>query len=126
MKKYLALVCIGVALLIAGCGEKPEDGSSIVPRFTITEAELDSWEEGNDFVKLTLTPVAAEGFAEFTKAHMNQKIDVFYGDRKLMSPEIKSEAKPPDVYLSKLDEAAKKDILRLMPPEKNGADKTTQ
>ena len=124
MKKYLILLSMGLALLVAACKEKAEDGTAVLPRFVISDVQLESWEEGQDFVKLTLTEEAGNGFAELTKENLNKKIDVYYGDHKLMSPEIRSAATPPDVYLMGLDDAGKKDIIKRLPPEKDDADRT--
>lgn len=118
MRKYLIVFFLGLTVCLSACGQNP--------RFTIEEAQLRSWEEGKDFVKVTLTDEAGADFTAFTQAHLDQTIDVYYGTRKLMSPKITSKATPPDIYLMGLDDAGKKEIIRFFPPEKDAADRTLQ
>lgn len=122
MKKYLILCSMALALVVAGCKEKTGNADSGLPRFTVTDDQLESWEAGQDFIKLTLTADAAAGFTSFTNDHMNEKIDVYYGDEKLMTPEIRTPAEPPDIYLMGLNAEDKERIIGRLPPDKDDAD----
>ncbi len=121
MKKYLILCSMVLALAVAGCKEKSGNVGDL-PRFTITDEQLESWEAGQDFIKLTLTDDAAAGFTSFTNEHMNEKIDVYYGEYKLMTPEIRTPAEPPDIYLMGLNAGDKQRIIDRLPSGKDDAD----
>ena len=120
MKKYLLFLTLCLSLFATACKEeKPEEGATIIlPRFTISADQLVDWSETENSVRLKLDDDAAAEFAAFTTENKDKKIDIYYGERKLMSPFIQDPATSADIYLNEVEGDIKAGIVSALPPDK--------
>jgi preprotein translocase subunit SecD len=90
-KTLLGLVSI---LLITACSPKSERASTdstVTPQFPIAAGDVTSATADSTVVHIEFSKAKAEAFRTFTKAHVDQKIQVVVATKVVAEPVIRSE-----------------------------------
>jgi len=117
MKHILVLLALCLAVVTTGCKEK-ENSTIILPRFTVEADNIVSWEEGTDFIKITLDDPGAYKFKQFNEQNLGQKIEIYLGPAELFSPKMDSLVRGNDIFLAKLTVDQKASVAGQLPPGK--------
>jgi preprotein translocase subunit SecD len=101
------LLTLAIISTLTACSPKSE--STGTPQFTLAAADIASASSDASVVHVEFSKAKTEAFRQFTKEHLNQKIQVVVGSKVVAEPVIRTEIPlgKIDVSFSSAEEAQK-------------------
>jgi preprotein translocase subunit SecD len=88
------LLSLATILLVTACSPKSERASTdstVTPQFSVAAGDVASASADSSVVHIEFSKAKAEAFRNFTKEHVDQKVQVVVGTKVVAEPVIRSE-----------------------------------